>query len=61
MVLGIIIAVAVAAIVITIVIKLTRNMGKPNNFRKVSKCISCGRDTTSLLCSSCKKNADSLK
>ncbi len=61
MVLGIIIAVGIAAIIGFIIIKLIRSPKKTGYFGKTNQCIACGRKTNSLICQFCKKNSKSLR
>lgn len=61
MVLGIIIAVGIAAIIVLIIIKLIRSSDKTGYLGKTNQCIACGRKTNSLICQFCKKNSNSLR
>ena len=61
MVLGIIIAVGIAAIIVLIIIKLIRSSDKTGYLGKPKQCIACGRKTNSLICPFCKKNSNSLR
>ncbi|MFB5605308.1 MAG: hypothetical protein ACE5R5_08165 [Nitrosarchaeum sp.] len=61
MVLGIIIAVGVAAIIVIIIIKLVQSGNGLNGSKNTKTCITCGRKTNSLICQFCKKNTDSLR
>ncbi|MGI0057314.1 MAG: hypothetical protein ACREAK_08075 [Nitrosarchaeum sp.] len=61
MVLGIIIAVGIAAVIGLIIIKLIRSPNKTSYLGKTNQCIACGRKTNSLICQFCKKNSKSLR
>ncbi len=61
MVLGIIIAVGIAAIIVFIIIKLIKSPKSTGYFGKTHQCIACGRKTNSLICEFCKKNSNSLR
>ncbi|HEY4681556.1 MAG TPA: hypothetical protein VIH04_09900 [Nitrosarchaeum sp.] len=61
MVLGVIIAVGIAAIIVLIIIKLIRSPDKTGHVGKTTQCIACGRKTNSLICPFCKKNSNSLR
>ena len=61
MVLGVIIAIGVAAVIVFIIIKLIRSSNTTDYVGKTKQCIACGRKTNSLICSFCKKDSNSLR
>jgi hypothetical protein len=61
MVLGVIIAVGVAAVIVFIIIKLIRSPNMTGHVRNTKQCIACGRKTNSLICPFCKKDSKSLR
>ena len=61
MVLGIIIAVGVAAVIVFIIIKLIQSSNTIGHGGNTKQCIACGRKTNSLICPFCKKDSNSLR
>lgn len=61
MVLGVIIAVGVAAVIVFIIIKLIRSSNMIGRVGNTKQCIACGRKTNSLICPFCKKDSNSLR
>ena len=61
MVLGVIIAIGVAAVIVFIIIKLIRSSNLAGHVGNTKQCIACGRKTNSLICPFCKKDSKSLR
>ena len=61
MVLGVIIAIGVAAVIVFIIIKLIRSSKMAGYVGNTKQCIACGRKTNSLICPFCKKDSNSLR
>ncbi len=61
MVLGVIIAVGVAAVIVFIIIKLIRSSNTTGHNGNTKQCMVCGRKTNSLICTFCKKDSKSLR
>ena len=61
MVLGVIIAIGVAAVIVFIIIKLIRSSNTTGHVGNTKQCITCGRKTNSLICPFCKKDSNSLR
>ena len=61
MVLGVIIAIGVAAVIVFIIIKLIRSSNLVGHVENTKQCIVCGRKTNSLICPFCKKDSKSLR